>query len=407
MKEAHPLEIKVGMKWYITEQEGINGKIKSSVEDFKVQELFLLGKPLPLTYSPKNEPLPGEEGLFTHAILSKKNYDQFSAIKQIAYYFKLDSEEITIAGTKDSRAWTSQRICFWNPDDQLPKEPVKVKNGIELFSFARKRNQLKLGDHFGNHFTIIIKECQVANLPTTSLGLVPNYFGHQRFGISRPTSHLVGLSILKGDFQKAVMIYLTEPGLRDDESYLEAKRNLKEDHNFKQALTFFPRKARYERSLLHSLTKKEDYVKALLTFPKSLLLLITSAAQSYLFNLFLSQRLEESTDLLTPLSGEKTLDGINYLPIFGYKTAEETKIKTQWQEVLEKNELHPSMFKVTNKKLSFLSSKGTWRRIDLNVSNYHHEIKEEQIQVSFELPSDSYATVVLREIMKSNPLNYE
>ncbi|MCG3219325.1 MAG: tRNA pseudouridine(13) synthase TruD, partial [Candidatus Heimdallarchaeota archaeon] len=173
------------------------------------------------------------------------------------------------------------------------------------------------------------------------------------------------------------------------------------------ALANFPKKARYERALLRSLSIKEDYVRALLTFQKSLLLLITSAAQSYLFNLFLSQRLEVSTDLLTPLSGEKSQDGINYLPILGYKTAEETKIKPQWKEILEKNEIHLSMFKVTDKKLSFLSTKGIWRRIDLQVSNYHHEIKEEQLHVKFGLPSDSYATVVLREIMKSSPLNYE
>ena len=407
MKKAHPIEKKVGMKWFITEHEGIKGKIKSSVEDFKVQELFLPGKPLPLTYSPENEPLPGEEGLFTHAVLSKKNYDQFSAIKEVAKYFKVDSEEITIAGTKDSRAWTSQRISFWNPDDKLPKEPVHVKPGLELFSFARKKDELKLGDHFGNYFTIIIKDCQVNNLPTTNIDLVPNYFGHQRFGISRPISHLVGLNIFKGEFQKAVMIYLTEPGLKDEESYLEAKRNLKEDYNFKEALAIFPRKARYERAMLNSLVNKEDYVKTLLTFPKSLLLLITSAFQSYLFNLFLSKRLEESTDLLTALPGEKSLNGTHYLPIIGYKTAEEITIKTQWQEILEKNEFHPSMFKVTNNKLSFLSKKGIWRRIDLQVSNYQQEIKENQMKVSFGLPTDSYATVVLREIMKSSPLDYE
>ena len=122
MKESHPLEKKVGMKWYITESEGIKGKIKSSPEDFKVQELVLPSKPLPLTYSTENDPLPGEEGLFTHAILAKKNYDQFSAIKEVAKYFKVDPDDITIAGTKDSRAWTSQRICFWSPDNKLPEE---------------------------------------------------------------------------------------------------------------------------------------------------------------------------------------------------------------------------------------------------------------------------------------------
>ena len=110
----------------------------------------------------------------------------------------------------------------------MPKEPVLVKPGIELFSFARKKDELRLGDHFGNYFTITIKNCQVANLPRSNINLVPNYFGHQRFGISRPISHLVGLNILKGDFQEAVMIYLTDPGLKDDESYLEAKNEFYE-----------------------------------------------------------------------------------------------------------------------------------------------------------------------------------
>ena len=73
----------------------------------------------------------------------------------------------------------------------------------------------RLGDLLGNNFDIVIRDAEPASLEhrvneinTTVSEGIPNYFGLQRFGASRPVTHLVGEWILKGNYEQAVITYV-------------------------------------------------------------------------------------------------------------------------------------------------------------------------------------------------------
>ena len=64
-------------------------------------------------------------------------------------------------------------------------------------------------------------ETRVRTITETVSQGIPNYFGLQRFGATRPVTHLVGEWILKRDFEQAVVTYVGkefpgEAGKRQD-----------------------------------------------------------------------------------------------------------------------------------------------------------------------------------------------
>ena len=125
------------------------------------------------------------------------------------------------------------------------------------------------------------------------VGGIPNFYGHQRFGTTRPITHLVGKAILKGDFQEAAMIFLAKPSPDEHPSSRQARTELQETRDFKLALEHFPKQLRYERSMLNYLAEKpDDFTGAFRTLPAKLQALFVQAYQSYLFNRFLSERVK-------------------------------------------------------------------------------------------------------------------
>jgi tRNA pseudouridine13 synthase len=68
---------------------------------------------------------------------------------------------------------------------------------------------------------------------------------------------------------------------------------------------------------------------------------------------------------------------------------------------LEKEKITPAQFRL--KDLPTLSSRGTFRPLLVNPVNYQSSImktKEPAVQLCFDLPKGSYASVILREFIK-------
>ena len=64
------------------------------------------------------------------------------------------------------------------------------------------------------------------------VGGIPNFFGHQRFGTTRPITHLVGKAILKGDFEEAAMLFLAKPSLYEHPSSRQARTETARNKRF-------------------------------------------------------------------------------------------------------------------------------------------------------------------------------
>ena len=401
MKSPYELDNLLGLSYFITDTPGIGGRLRTTAEDFVVTELY-------------EDCEEVREGEYTHFTLEKMNWDTHRAIKFIAKRLGVSHKRFGFAGTKDKRAVTSQRVAVWNVDtEDLRKVDIK---GIKLSNFRRSDRRISLGESLGNRFEIAVRDIRDTR-PGNARGLydiqelqellesissrlkeagVPNYFGYQRFGVTRPNTHLVGRNIINGDLRSAVLSYLGRPYKSEREDVYEARKFVDDTGDFKKALEIFPRRLNYERNMLDALSKNpNDFAGALRRLPKKLRWMLVHAYQSYLFNRILSLSIERGIER----------EEIDKIPLFGYESSFSPGIAGEIEKtVLEEEGISFDQFKIPS--MPELSSRGFLRDAFIEIDP-DFEIRDVQnVLVRFSLPTGSYATVVMREFMKTDPLNY-
>ncbi len=393
MRSPYELDRILGMEQFITTTPGVGGKLRILVEDFIVEERF--------------EPCNDGEGEYVHFILEKYNWDTIRAITQLSRVLRVSLKRFGYAGTKDKRALTRQRVSAWRiSEEELSKVSIP---GLKLYGFTRCRERVNLGDLLGNEFTIAVRrltgEALEETLAQTTEQLhergVPNYFGYQRFGTVRPNTHLVGKAIVQGNLEEAVMLYLARPYPKERSDAYEARKFLDETRDYRRALELFPSRLHYERNMLDSLSKNpRDFAGALRRLPKKLRRMLVHAYQSYLFNRILSKLIEEEIDIRE-----------REIPLFGYDSEFSPGRQGEIErEVLEDEGVSLENFKI--KPLPELTMSGSKRRAavsteisySLGEDELHADMKK--LVVRFFLPPGSYATSLLREYMKADPLDY-
>ena len=157
---------------------------------------------------------------------------------------------------------------------------------------------LRLGQHGGNRFTIVLRDIDCAEAAVEEavraideFGFV-NYFGLQRFGnnADAPTHH-VGARLLRGDFKGAVdMILSPRAGEHEDE---RAARELwAKTQDPAAVLQAMPRKMNVERLLIEGLKQHgaNNYLAAYQRIPRGLKSMYLHALQSFLWNCAASER---------------------------------------------------------------------------------------------------------------------
>ncbi len=393
MRSGYELDHLLGMEQFITGTPGIGGKLRILVEDFIVEERF--------------EPCRDGEGEYVHFILEKYNWDTIRAITQLSRVLRVSIKRFGYAGTKDKRALTRQRVSAWKISEEELAE-VSIP-GLKLYGFTRCRERVNLGDLLGNDFTIAVRrlngEALEETLAETTAQLhqrgVPNYFGYQRFGTVRPNTHLVGKAIVQGRLEEAVMLYLARPYPRERSDAYEARKFLDETRDYRRALELFPSRLHYERNMLDSLSKNpRDFAGALRRLPKKLRRMLVHAYQSYLFNKILSRLIEEEMEI----KGRE-------IPLFGYSSGFSPGRQGEIErEVLEEEGVALESFKI--RPLPELAMPGSRRSAAVSTEVSYSLAKDElhegkqKLVMRFFLPPGSYATSLLREYMKADPLDY-
>ena len=181
--------------------------------------------------------------------MAKRNWDTFIAVKNIAKSLGIDQARVQFAGIKDAKAVTAQHITVENVSvEDVAK--VNVKD-VEVRPVGYVREMLSLFYLLGNNFTITIKSTKESrrklvkeNITQTmqeldGFGGIPNFFGHQRFGTTRPITHLVGKALVRGDFEEAAMLFLAKPSVHEHPASRQARQELETTKNFKQAQAEF------------------------------------------------------------------------------------------------------------------------------------------------------------------------
>lgn len=446
----------IGMEAYSTKSQGIGGVIRYSPEDFIVEEILVDGS-MARIQGTKSQALsckgPAAKQPYLLCVLVKRNRDNLLAIEAIAEGLGINPNSIHIAGIKDTKAVTAQHITI----EETPAESVERLNipGVEVYAIGYSRNKLFPGYLLGNSFQVVIRgighsKAEIKRRVYETLGElagiggVPNFFGHQRFGTARPITHLVGKALIRGEIEKAAMIFLAKPSPYEHPESREARRILWETMDFRWALENFPKKLHYERVMLrHLARRKNDFIGAFRRLPKKLLRLFPQAYQAYIFNKFLSRRIMfglrlnsveigdyvvslDPSGLANPkiyeIADHVNLSELNEaiksgrkrlaLPMVGFKHKLSQGVQGEIaKEILEEEGVTLENFKV--KSIPELSLKGGIRsavtplnsfRVD-EISRDEVDHRKWKMKLMFMLHRGSYASVLLREIMKPrNPV---
>ena len=434
--EVPEIENKIGINLYSTDTEGLGGRLRQEVEDFVVREI-----------TNREE---GKEGKYLILEITKRDWDTHHLTRTLAKILQISQKRIGVAGTKDKRALTTQKISIFDIDAS-EVENIHLKD-IELKVLGRSRKSIELGDLWGNDFRITIRD--IASSPEETKKLldmttneiqaqsgVPNFFGIQRFGSIRPVTHLVGKAIVEGDFEKAALLYIAEPFPDEPDDTKKARQFVKETLDFKEGLKIYPLRLGHERAMMnHLIANPNDFAGAFLVLPKNLYKMFVHGYQSYIYNIILCRRIEKGLPLNQAVEGDivcfknnaglpdssKTekvavdaVAAVNRLikrnrafitaPLPGYSTEFASGIPGEIdQEVLQELKVPLEGFDIT--EIPEMSSKGTRREVLLQAEPKFELAADElnpgksKAVLEFMLPKGSYATIVLREYMKVDPL---
>jgi len=221
----------VGIEVYKSHTPGIGGRIKQIPEDFIVEEIspkrvvYEAGRDLGIEQ--------GKEGSYLHLTLEKYNWDNLRAIKELSRYLHISPKRIGFAGTKDKKALTTQRVSVYQKKI-ADYADLKIKDMV-FRDPSYSEDSIGLGNLYGNRFTVIIRDLagdegslrkDAGEIISELRGQVPSFYGTQRFGTTRPITHLVGRELLRGDFKAAVMVYLAMDFPGEDEGIRNASIRL-------------------------------------------------------------------------------------------------------------------------------------------------------------------------------------
>jgi tRNA pseudouridine13 synthase len=180
---------------YLTDDlQGIGGTIKERPEDFIVEE----------------QPLyqPAGEGEHCYLFIEKTGISSSEMVEIVAKHFGVRDRDVGIAGQKDAQAITRQLVSVHTPGKTVESFPMLQHPKMGVLWVDMHTNKLRMGHLAGNRFSIKVRGVEMTSAPAAlhivnrlrELG-VPNRFGPQRFG-NRGDNHVLGKALLIGESTK-------------------------------------------------------------------------------------------------------------------------------------------------------------------------------------------------------------
>jgi tRNA pseudouridine13 synthase len=362
-----------------------------------------------------------EGGDYPLYILKKSNVSTMEAVRLIGRFLKIHPADIGFAGLKDKFGITSQyitlikgsfpeKVCFVQKQGRWKK--VDFVNFYEETGFCIQKvgtrvKKIELGELEGNYFTVTLRNISKEDRKRIykNIDLVlkygfANYFGEQRFGNLKGQKHFILPYLLKGDFRKSIEIYLRNKGYKGRlDNWEEVYRRMKGKLEI------------YERDFILGLKRGLKPEKAFRILPKNIRLMFNFAFQSFLWNKYLYRYIKEKYPY-------KTVDFINnwkiafYLRVYDLEYLKELEIPYTGKEYSVCDDLLRKIIKQTLREQGIKEEDINREIIGIKVltdgkrkavvfpENLKVQGKNNKVlTIQFFLPSGSYATVLLRNLL--------
>lgn len=334
---------------------GIGGRLRSEIEDFQVEEVPAY--------------LPSGEGDHIYAWVEKRGMTTASLMREIARALDIRDSDIGAAGMKDKFALTRQMLSL--PPPTTPEAVMALEiPGARILSAKRHGNKLRTGHLRGNQFILRVREldCPADEAEGRARAILdrlasvpgaPNWYGGQRFGRAGDNARVGKALVMRTKTggktprgrQRRLYISAYQSQLFND--YLEARL----------------------RDQLYASVIEGDVLQ-----------------KRESGGMFVSE--EQAADQTRFDAGELSLTG----PMFGHKMKtpmDESPAQLRESQLLTREEIELQSFA----HLSKLAN-GTRRALSILLEGAEAKAVDESLEVRFTLPSGSYATAIMREIIK-------
>ncbi|MFO0825947.1 MAG: tRNA pseudouridine(13) synthase TruD [Gemmataceae bacterium] len=325
---------------------GVGGKIRVRNDDFDVEEV------------PSYEPSGSGDHLFLW--IEKRGIAPEFFARTIAQKLNISPGAVGTAGLKDRYAVTRQWVSV--PKECAPNASKLNTDDIRVLKTSFHNNKLKPGHLRGNRFRILIREADRSVNADAILTQIreqglPNFYGPQRFGRDGSTVDL-GMQCLAGKAPRRIRPFLFRFALSAVQSLL-----------FNDYLA---------RRLRDGLFRKVIDGDVMAKWPTGGMFVTKDVAAE--------QLRFDAREIVT--AG----------PMFGKKTyPAEGKAAEREAAVLSDNRLSPASFGGFGKLVL-----GTRRHNLVYLDDLAAAWEPDGLRLSFTLPAGSYATVLLREVMKTD-----
>jgi tRNA pseudouridine13 synthase len=406
MDSTPQIDSRAGIDCYCTSFAGTGGSIKQESEGFRVSELVDESLDISRSYD--------ESHHYPLYVLEKQDIDSNHAL------FEMERElhmRFRVMGIKDAKAVTTQYAGMERVMRNPPAELKSRHTRLTLKGFTK--HPLEKRFLVGNKFEIKIYNVRSSDLSSfvPQITKVGNFYGLQRFGSERLVTHLVGREIIKRNFIQAVELLLSYTTEFDTQMSREIRIRCADPRNYRQVLKTLPRGMDIERQVLSALVAGRNAIAALRAVPIMIRRLFVQAYQAYIFNRCLSRAVMRGEDLLQPQTGDLCFEmegPVTFGRIVKYNPNSKTKLvpairmagytfqpgKGRFENItraiLQEEEVTPKDFYI--KEMQELSHQGGFRQAPLWCTDFWYE--RDPLKVSFKLPKGSYATTLLREIIK-------
>jgi tRNA pseudouridine13 synthase len=347
---------------YRSQTPGIGGTLRGEIDDFEVEEI----------------PAYPPSGTGDHVMIwiEKRDLTTGSVVQALARELRVSPKDIGVAGLKDKRALARQMLSL--PPPTSPKAALQLQiEGVRILSAERHGNKLKTGHLRGNTFHLVVRNLQVPHLEALERARAileelsrppgaPNWFGMQRFGRDGDNAE-VGRALVKKE-----KLSRPAPKHKMRRLYVSAYQS----ELFNRYLALRLNSARYDQILSGDVLQKRDSG-----------------------GIFCSD--EVSVDQKRLEAGEVCITG----PMFGHRMRTPTPQSPAAEleeELLRGEGIEAKSFAHLGKIA--LGTRRALAVIPENVGALPWQSAENPdanaIRVSFSLPAGSYATAIMRELIK-------